>query len=81
MLLAFKKKRHTPNKQSKISHDESKIVPSNNNNQTSITDKFSLKKVVTSILNTITVNVTTIKDAGIPAKININIRKTNIHHT
>ena len=76
MLLVCQKKTKTdiPQiKQSKISHDESKIVPSNNNNQTLITDKFSLKKVVTSILNTITVNAITIKDAGIPAKINVNI--------
>ena len=65
MLLVFQKKQTKtdipPIKQSKISQDESKIVSSNNNNH------------VTTILNTVTLNSTTIKDAGIPAKININI--------
>ena len=58
-----------PIKKSKISHDESKIVSSNNNNH------------VTTILNTITLNSTTIKDTGIPAKRNINIPNKKIQHT
>ena len=51
-----------------MSIDESKIVSSNNNNH------------VTVILNTVTLNSTINKDAGIHAKININIpNKTNLH--
>ena len=64
-----------PIKKVNIPHDESVIVPSNNNNQTSVPDKVSLNKVATTIFNTVTVNSTTNKDVGVPTKINVNIPK------
>ena len=65
MLLLYQKQNKKtdipPIKQSRISIDESKIVSSNNNNH------------VTTILNIVSLNSTITKDAGIHAKININI--------
>ena len=46
-------------------------IHSNNNNQSSVPDKFSLNKVVTPICNTVTVNSTTNKDVGISINFNV----------
>ena len=50
-------------------------IPSNNNNQASVTDKVPLNKVATPIFNIVTVNATTNNDIGIPTKINVDIPK------
>ena len=58
-------------------------IHSNINNQSLITDKFHLNKVVTPICNTVTVNATTDTDVGISTKINVNKpkkNKVNIHN-
>ena len=52
-------------------------IHSNNNNQSLITDKFPLNKVVTPICNTVTVNTTTNTDVGILTKINVNKPQKN----
>ena len=40
-------------------------LPSNNNNQYSVPDKFSLNKVAIPIINIVTVNATTNNDVGL----------------
>ena len=64
-----------------IPHDESMNVPSNNNNQTSVSDKVPLNKVATSISKTVIANVTTNNDVGISTKINVNIPPQKSQHT
>ena len=48
-------------------------IPSNNNNQSSVPDKFPLNKVATPIFNIVTVNATTNNDVGLSTKINVDI--------
>ena len=50
-------------------------VPSNNNNQSLVSDKVPLNKVATSIFNTVTVNATTNNDVRLRTKINVDIPK------
>ena len=64
-----------PPKKFNIPHNENLNIPSNNNNQSSVSDKVPLNKVATPIFNTVTVNATTNNDVRLRTKINVDIPK------